>query len=169
MTVQTKKSKFAPIDLLVEDLITDMKFNPLKSKYLDQWTVSQQREAAGLLPHFFLSAWYDIEGDLTDNDTAAVISVAELYSKLKTGVENKYQFGASFNNNGYDQKGTLDDKGVYKYPSDPVLKPVVTLNIEAFDWNNNELVPVISCHIYLAALIAIRNQVSGEWALTRMD
>ena len=91
MTVQTKKSKFAPIDLLVEDLVTDMKFNPLKSKYLDQWTVSQQREAAGLLPHFFLSAWYDIEDDLIDNDTAAVISVEELFTKLKTGVEESYR------------------------------------------------------------------------------
>jgi hypothetical protein len=169
MTVQTKKSKFAPIDLLVEDLTTSVKLNPLKSKYLDQWTLSQQREAAGLLPHFFLSAWYDIEGDLKNGDKAPVISVEELFTKLKTGVENKYQFGASFNNNGYDQKGTLDDKGVYKYPSDPVLKPLVTLNIHAWDYENNEYVPVISCHIYLAALIAIRNQVSGEWALTRMD
>jgi hypothetical protein len=168
MTTQTKKSKFASIDLGATNLITDIKFNPLKSKYLDRWTESQQRQAAGLLPTFFLSAWYDIEDDLIDNGTA-VIKVEELFTKLKTGVENKYQYGASFNDDGYGEKATLDDKGVYKYPNDPALKPLVTVNILAFDCDNTELVPVISCHIYLYALIAIQNNVSGDWALTRMD
>lgn len=169
MTTQTKKSKFAPIDLLVQDLAIDAKLNPLKSKYLDRWTGSQLKEAAGLLPYFFRDAWRDIEGDLTDNDIAAVISTEQLYSKLKTGVENKYQYGASFNDDGYGEKGTLDDKGVYKYPNDPALKPIVTLNVSAWDYENNKYVPVIACHIYLYALIAIRNQVTGDWALTRMD
>ena len=169
MTTQTKKSKFAPIDLLVEDLVTDMTVNPLKSKYLGRWTLSELRESAGLLPEFFLSAWYDIENDFTDDDTVAVISVEELYSKLKTGVENKYQYGASFNDRGYGKKGTMDDKGVYKYPEDPALKPILTINIQAWDYGNNEYVPVICCHIYMHAFIAIRNQVSGDWALTRMD
>jgi hypothetical protein len=169
MTVQTKKSKFAPTDLLVEDLITDIKFNPLKSKHLDQWTLSQQREMAGLLPRFFLSAWYDIEGDLTDNDTAAVISVEELFTKLKTGVSNKYHYGSGFINDALWKKGNVNYVGLYTYPTDPDLYPVVTLSISACDYENNEWVPVIACHIYESGMIAIRNQVSGEWDMTRMD
>ena len=158
---------------MVEDLTFEARLNPLGSKtgtdYLDRLSESQLKEAAGLLPYFFRDAWYDIEGDLTDNDTGDVISVEELFTKLKTGVENKYQFGASFQEDGYGEKATLTDKGLYKYPEDPALKPLVTLNISAWDYENEERVPVISCHIYLHALIAIRNQVSGDWALTRMD
>ena len=168
MTTQTKKSKFAPLDLVVEDLITDIKFNPLKSKHLDQWTVSQQREMAGLLPRFFLSAFYDIEEALTDNNLF-IIRVEELFTKLKTGVSNKYHYGAGFTNAAHWKKGNVDNVGLYTYPKDSDLSPVMTLNIKAWDYKNEEWAPIISCHIYESGMIAIRNQVSGEWDMTRMD
>ena len=77
---------------------------------------------------------------------------------MKDSLINNYQFYM-----GAFTGGTIDDTGIYSYPEDPDLYPM--LKIDRLDGEDLKEV----CYIYEYAMVACKNIDTGDLWVTRMD
>lgn len=75
-------------------------------------------------------------------------------SSLKAALEENYPFGANWNSD-----GVIDEQGVYHYPKDEPLPPIMSIT--------NKLTDDVA-YIYQYGIVAARNE-KGEYVTGRFD
>lgn len=75
-------------------------------------------------------------------------------SSLKAALEENYPFGANWNSD-----GVIDEQGVYRYPEDEPLSPIMSIT--------NKLTDDVA-YIYQYGIVAARNE-KGEYVTGRFD
>jgi len=128
------------VQLRLSDLVLDRELNPAGDADIGGATPDRIIEACGIIPDFFAEACLP-EGPRT-------------LQQVADDMEAGYGFGGFC----YPLGGAVSPQGVYSYPEDPDLYPLVRYRFGAFE-----------CYVYPYAITAIRDVRTGECKVGRFD
>lgn len=134
---------FRPADVLLDTVL-----NPTRDANLDQAEPQQLKNAAGIIPDFFVAA-------CVNADPLTLENVAE-------GMDRAYQFGGF----AYPLNGTISDKGIYQspYDDDSDLPPYARYIFE-----DTDLGGAFELFVYPYAITALRDRETRETKIGRFD